>query len=257
MCSGNPMRNAQNYASQYGYQPQTGTSSYYPSSGMESGGGLPSGQYGGINPSANSPQTSSTYQQPLGYQPKEQMEYAPGYAPWEQGGQPPSNPYGGWNPGGQTPPPQAMSQFASSPMAGGIMSQLAQNQDGTTNTNDYGSMWQMAGGADLTGQREQAEQQATAARINAQSNPQGQQSPTQPVTGSVGTETPPGQGSPFYNFGTSSPTYLNGATALNRSFSGPNGPTAPPTDPRMVWGLGNNGGMSGWNLVNGYNGYKG
>jgi hypothetical protein len=51
------------------------------------------------------------------------------------------------------------------------------------------------------------------------------------------------------------PTYLNGMTAL--LYGGPNGPKAPPQDPRMVWGLGNAGGKPGYQLVNGYNGYKG
>lgn len=53
----------------------------------------------------------------------------------------------------------------------------------------------------------------------------------------------------------SSPTYLNGITAL-LGYGGPNGPTAPPQDPRMVWGMGNAGGTPGYQLVNGYNGYR-
>lgn len=51
------------------------------------------------------------------------------------------------------------------------------------------------------------------------------------------------------------PTYLNGMTSL--LYGGPNGPKAPPPDPRMVWGMGNAGGKPGYQLVNGYNGYKG
>lgn len=49
----------------------------------------------------------------------------------------------------------------------------------------------------------------------------------------------------------SSPTYLQGPTAS--LFGGAGGP---PPDPRMVWGMGNAGGMRGYNLVPGWNGYK-
>jgi hypothetical protein len=48
------------------------------------------------------------------------------------------------------------------------------------------------------------------------------------------------------------PTYLQGITA-NLYGGAPN----LPSDPRMVWGMGGAGGTKGWQLVNGWNGYKG
>jgi hypothetical protein len=108
------------------------------------------------------------------------------------------------------------------------------------NINDYGNAWQNAGGADLTGQSTMAQQQA-----QAQAQAKGivlAEGPSQNMAGAnPNTYFQPAQ----------TPTYLQGPTA--GLFGGASGP---PPDPRMVWGMGNMGGKTGWNLVPGWNGVK-
>jgi hypothetical protein len=144
-------------------------------------------------------------------------------------------------------------QLANDPRAGQVMSAMSQNMDGSgVNINDYGSMWQQAGGADLSGQAAQAAQQQQAQRLQQPGQPQGQQPQSVNPQEMAGSETAPGQGSPFYNYGQTTPTYLPSITAMNQGFA----KQAPP-NPNMVWGIGNNGGTPGWSYQPGYGGYRG
>jgi hypothetical protein len=161
-----------------------------------------------------------------GYRPREQMQYAPGYAPWEQ-------------PQAQNSQPFMPGNMSANPMVQQGMNALATNQDGSVDINAYGNMWQGMGGADLSGQAQQDQQVQQGLQNQPQTDPANQ--------GKVG-------GGSFFDFSpVKSPTYLPQQTA---NFLGIKTGGAP-TDNRMMWNMGNAGGTPGWQLVNGYNGYKG